>query len=56
MSTHIMNKPQFLVGGAFGSGILLRSTSCIHAVVAATVHIAAKAPPTEIASATEARP
>ncbi|WP_296271404.1 hypothetical protein, partial [Pseudomonas sp. UBA6323] len=24
------------VGGAFGSGILLRSTSCIHAVVAAT--------------------
>lgn len=40
MSTHIMNKPQFLVGGA----------------LAATVHIAAKAPPTEIASATEARP
>jgi hypothetical protein len=24
------------VGGAFGSGILLRSTSCIHAVAAAT--------------------
>jgi len=24
------------VGGAFGSGILLRSTSCIHAVVAAS--------------------
>ncbi|APU29833.1 phosphonate metabolism protein/1,5-bisphosphokinase (PRPP-forming) PhnN [Ectopseudomonas alcaliphila JAB1] len=32
------------VGGAFGSGIVLRSTSCIHAVAAATV--AAKAPPT----------
>ncbi|OEC36106.1 ribose 1,5-bisphosphokinase [Pseudomonas cuatrocienegasensis] len=32
------------VGGAFGSGILLRSTSCIPAVAAATV--AAKAPPT----------
>jgi ribose 1,5-bisphosphokinase len=34
------------VGDAFGSGILLRSTSCIPAVVAATV--AAEAPPTAV--------
>src|SRR5690606_40926305 len=36
----------FFVGGAFGSGILLRSTSCIPAVAAAT--LAAKAPPTGV--------